>query len=52
VAQLGFVGRGIMGKPMAGHLIAAGHAVRRYGRSGAALELTGGHAVAKRAVAA
>jgi len=52
VAQLGFVGLGIMGKPMAGHLIAAGHEVRRYGRSGVAQELMGGHEVAKRVVTA
>ena len=27
MAELGFIGVGIMGKPMAGHLVAAGHTV-------------------------
>jgi 2-hydroxy-3-oxopropionate reductase len=39
MAKLGFVGLGIMGKPMAGHLIAAGHEVSLYSRSGVAQEL-------------
>ncbi|MFH1141306.1 MAG: NAD(P)-binding domain-containing protein, partial [Chloroflexota bacterium] len=30
MANLGFIGLGIMGKPMAGHLIAAGHTVHVY----------------------
>ncbi|MBN1857012.1 MAG: 2-hydroxy-3-oxopropionate reductase [Dehalococcoidia bacterium] len=30
MAQLGFIGLGIMGKPMVGHLLAAGHTVRVY----------------------
>ncbi len=30
MANLGFIGLGIMGKPMAGHLIAAGHTVHLY----------------------
>jgi len=30
MAQLGFIGLGIMGKPMAGHLLAAGHSVNAY----------------------
>lgn len=30
MAELGFVGVGIMGKPMAGHLVAAGHQVHVY----------------------
>ncbi len=30
MAKLGFIGLGIMGKPMAGHLLAAGHAVHVY----------------------
>ncbi len=30
MAKLGFIGLGIMGKPMAGHLLAAGHAVHIY----------------------
>lgn len=32
--QLGFVGLGIMGTPMAGHLIKAGHTVHLFSRSG------------------
>jgi 2-hydroxy-3-oxopropionate reductase len=39
MAKLGFVGLGIMGKPMAGHLIAAGHEVSLYSRSGVSPEL-------------
>ena len=30
MAELGFIGLGIMGKPMAGHLLAAGHTVHVY----------------------
>jgi 2-hydroxy-3-oxopropionate reductase len=30
MAELGFIGLGIMGKPMAGHLVKAGHTVRVY----------------------
>jgi 2-hydroxy-3-oxopropionate reductase len=41
MAKLGFIGLGIMGKPMAGHLIAAGHEVWLHSRSGAPQELTG-----------
>ncbi len=33
MAQLGFIGLGIMGKPMAGHLLAAGNTVHVYDRS-------------------
>ena len=33
MANLGFIGLGIMGKPLAGHLIAAGHTVNVYSRS-------------------
>jgi len=40
VAKLGFIGLGIMGKPMAGHLVAAGHEVFLSSRSGAPKELT------------
>jgi 2-hydroxy-3-oxopropionate reductase len=40
MAKLGFVGLGIMGKPMAGHLIAAGNEVWLHSRSGAPAELT------------
>jgi len=39
VAKLGFIGLGIMGKPMAGHLIAAGHELHLHSRSGVAAEL-------------
>jgi 2-hydroxy-3-oxopropionate reductase len=40
MAKLGFIGLGIMGKPMAGHLIAAGHEVSLHSRSGVPQELT------------
>jgi len=33
MADLGFIGLGIMGKPMAGHLLAAGHTVNVYDRN-------------------
>jgi 2-hydroxy-3-oxopropionate reductase len=39
VAKLGFIGLGIMGKPMAGHLLAAGHEVSLHSRSGVPQEL-------------
>ena len=39
MAKLGFIGLGIMGKPMAGHLIAAGHEVFLNSRSGVPQEL-------------
>jgi 2-hydroxy-3-oxopropionate reductase len=39
VAKLGFIGLGIMGKPMAGHLAAAGHEVFLSSRSGVPEEL-------------
>jgi 2-hydroxy-3-oxopropionate reductase len=39
VAKLGFIGLGIMGKPMAGHLLAAGHEVYVHSRSGVPQEL-------------
>jgi 2-hydroxy-3-oxopropionate reductase len=39
VAKLGFIGLGIMGKPMAGHLVAAGHEVFLASRSGVPQEL-------------
>ena len=39
MSKLGFVGLGIMGKPMAGHLIAAGHQVFAYGRNELPAEL-------------
>lgn len=37
--SLGFVGLGIMGKPMAGHLVDAGHTVHLHSRSGVPEEL-------------
>ena len=37
--MLGFIGLGIMGKPMAGHLVAAGHEVHLMSRSGVPREL-------------
>ncbi len=30
MAEIGFIGLGIMGKPMAGHLVKAGHKVYVY----------------------
>ena len=38
--NLGFIGLGVMGRPMAGHLIAAGHDVYLHSRSGVPPELT------------
>lgn len=47
MANLGFIGLGIMGKPMAGHLIAAGHTVHVYDLNPAAVrELASKGAVA------
>jgi 2-hydroxy-3-oxopropionate reductase len=40
MAKVGFIGLGIMGKPMAGHLIAAGHETWLHSRSGVPAELT------------
>ena len=42
MAKLGFIGLGIMGKPMAGHLIAAGHELALHSRSGVPRELIAG----------
>jgi 2-hydroxy-3-oxopropionate reductase len=39
VSKIGFIGLGIMGKPMAGHLIKAGHEVSLHSRSGVPREL-------------
>jgi 2-hydroxy-3-oxopropionate reductase len=44
--KLGFIGLGIMGRPMAGHLIAAGHQVHLMSRSGVPDELTAAGGVA------
>ena len=38
--KIGFIGLGIMGKPMAGHLLAGGHELSVFTRSGAPEELT------------
>ncbi|MEC3917931.1 NAD(P)-dependent oxidoreductase [Nocardia sp. CDC160] len=38
MSTIGFIGLGIMGGPMAGHLVAAGHEVTGYNRSPGALE--------------
>ncbi|GAB2679688.1 NAD(P)-dependent oxidoreductase [Nocardia goodfellowii] len=38
MSKIGFVGLGIMGGPMAGHLVAAGHEVTGYDHSAAALD--------------
>jgi len=47
MAKLGFIGLGIMGKPMADHLLAAGHTVHVYNRSsGPVRELASKGAVA------
>ena len=47
MAKLGFIGLGIMGKPMASHLLAAGHTLHVYNRSpGSARELASKGAVA------
>lgn len=44
--KLGFIGLGIMGKPMAGHLIAAGHQVHLHSRSGAPADLVSAGGIA------
>ena len=41
MSNIGFIGLGIMGKPMAGNLIKGGHTLFLYSRSGAPQELTG-----------
>jgi 2-hydroxy-3-oxopropionate reductase len=48
MSNIGFIGLGIMGKPMAGHLIKGGHTVYLQSRSGVPQELTaaGGKACA------
>lgn len=47
MANLGFIGLGIMGKPMAGHLVKAGHTVNVFSRSPEPVrELEAGGAVA------
>jgi 2-hydroxy-3-oxopropionate reductase len=39
MAKVGFIGLGIMGRPMAGHLIEAGHELSLFSRSGPPVEL-------------
>ncbi len=41
MAKVGFIGLGIMGSPMAGHLIAAGHELSLFNRSPVAPDLVG-----------
>jgi 2-hydroxy-3-oxopropionate reductase len=41
MASIGFIGLGIMGAPMAGHLIAGGHTLHLFSRSGVPAALTG-----------
>ena len=44
MAKVGFIGLGIMGSPMAGHLVAAGHELSLFSRSGVPADLaSGGH---------
>ncbi|MBI2857504.1 MAG: 2-hydroxy-3-oxopropionate reductase [Chloroflexi bacterium] len=46
MADLGFIGLGVMGKPMAGHLLSAGHRLHAFNRSPAPLsELAGRGAI-------
>ena len=40
MTDVGFIGLGIMGRPMAGHLIGGGHRVHLFSRSGVPAELT------------
>ncbi len=42
MSNIGFVGLGIMGKPMAANLIKGGHTLYLYSRSGVPQELDGG----------
>ncbi len=46
MSNVGFIGLGIMGRPMAGHLAAAGHTLFLHSRSGVPQELTARGAVA------
>jgi 2-hydroxy-3-oxopropionate reductase len=46
MSTIGFIGLGIMGSPMAGHLIAGGHQVFLHSRSGVPQQLTGAGGVA------
>ena len=49
MAKIGFIGLGIMGKHMAGHLIAAGHEVSLHSRSGVPADLAAKGAACKTA---
>jgi 2-hydroxy-3-oxopropionate reductase len=51
MANIGFIGLGIMGAPMAGHLIAGGHALHLFSRSGVPAGLTGAGGTAHASVA-
>ena len=44
--KIGFIGLGIMGRPMAGHLMAGGHAAYLMSRSGVPQELTSAGGIA------
>jgi len=46
MSKVGFVGLGIMGTPMAGHLVKGGHQVYLYSRSGVPAELVGAGGIA------
>ncbi len=46
MSKLGFIGLGIMGAPMAGHLVAGGHTVALHSRSGVPAELTSAGGIA------
>jgi 2-hydroxy-3-oxopropionate reductase len=44
MTKIGFIGLGIMGSPMAGHLVAAGHELSLFSRGGVPIDLcSGGH---------
>jgi 2-hydroxy-3-oxopropionate reductase len=49
MAKIGFIGLGIMGRPMVGHLIAAGHELSLFSRSGVPGELASKATVCKSA---
>jgi 2-hydroxy-3-oxopropionate reductase len=51
MSKLGFIGLGIMGAPMAGHLIAAGHQVFLHSRRGAPAALTAAGGIASTSAA-
>src|SRR4249920_114538 len=49
VAKVGFIGLGIMGRPMAGHLIDAGHELSLFNRSAVDADMAGRGNVCKSA---